>query len=313
MSNNGSFTGKINGTGVHEMYEQFSKLKLEDSTHLEDRMSTVNAMMEYEDFFDSYFNDIFDPLINNDDPLATDGNVCLLLERMGDYLIKSEESKEMTFVSKGATIHTREALTRKMDREAGLSDIDASTISDSSLNKGSMIHNTDVLDNLKTDNPVVLEYLKYYQLLKHNLKYNVGKRPQILNDISRIKADIKYILNKDEINSLKNKVDGFNYVVHDVDFSDSEQLVNLMLNDVGLEQDSELWLAKEALNDNIKELKLYDNLKTIAELVLKGYNKKEMKRKLKLNSYGVNKLLQTLADYVIINENGKNKKLKESQ
>ena len=86
-----------------------------------------------------------------------------------------------------------------------------------------------------------------------------------------------------------------------------------MLNDVGLEQDSELWLAKEALNDNIKELKLYDNLKTIAELVLKGYNKKEMKRKLKLNSYGVNKLLQTLADYVIINENEKNKKLRENQ
>lgn len=312
MSNNANFTAQINGVGVHELYEEFNKLKLDTGTSLNERMKTILKVIETGGCLDEYFSTLFDPVINNDENTATEGNVSMLLERLGDYLIKSDESKAMTDISQCATIHSREALARKMNREAGLSEIDIETGNDDSLLQGNIVVQEDELDNLKTDNPQVLEYLKLYELLKHNLKYNIGKRTQVLLDISRVKNDIYYILNKDEVESLKSKVSGYDYVIHDIDFSDSKQLMNLMLVDVEFEQDSELWLAKDSLNTDIKELKLFNNLKDIAELVLKGYNKQEMKRELGLSYHGVNKLLQQLVDYVIISENEKNKKIKEN-
>jgi len=300
MSNNGNFTSTINDIGVHELYQLYNKLRTED-LDIYDKMETVEAVTSHGEFMDEYFNNVFDPVINNGDELATDGNVCVLLERLGDYLIRSDESKAMD-EEDYITIHTREQLTSKINREHDYTDdsVDINDLksTDSPSKSNIILKEMEDLENIKTDNETLKEYILLLRDLRKKYKEKDANKLKLSNDMSRVREDIRYIMSKDEIESSGLASDSYYNNSIDIDFGNVSQIEAIMFNHIELEENEDLWLEQESVMDCLKGMNLYLELGVVSALIQQHYNKKEIKNYMNIGSDKLNSYINELILYV---------------
>lgn len=300
MSNNGNFTSTINDIGVHELYQLYNKLRKED-LDIYDKMETVEAVTSHGEFMDEYFNNVFDPVINNGDELATDGNVCVLLERLGDYLIRSDESKAMD-EEDYITIHTREQLTSKINREHDYTDdsVDINDLksTDSPSKSNIILKEMEDLENIKTDNETLKEYILLLRDLRKKYKEKDANKLKLSNDMSRVREDIRYIMSKDEIESSGLASDSYYNNSIDIDFGNVSQIEAIMFNHIELEENEDLWLAQESVMDCLKGMNLYLELGVVSALIQQHYNKKEIKNYMNISNDKLNSYINELILYV---------------
>lgn len=81
-----TFKGSLNDTNVNELIKQ---LDYSIETY-EDRLKLVKSILG-DDFFIEYFDDYFKSSLSSSDALSDKNNVCLLIEKITDYLLCSEE------------------------------------------------------------------------------------------------------------------------------------------------------------------------------------------------------------------------------
>ena len=86
---NSMFFGKINNTNPTELNKQIDYNK----TKLEDRKEIVNDILN-SGFYEEYFDEFFKVNINSSDALSEFDNAANSLEKMANYLLNSDESKE---------------------------------------------------------------------------------------------------------------------------------------------------------------------------------------------------------------------------
>lgn len=301
MSNNGNFTATINGVGIHDLYQLYNQGKQETGKKLNDRQVIVDEVLKKGDFFEEYFENIFDPVINNDEKLATDGNVCLLLERLGDYLIRSESDMDVYYDN---IVNTREQLETKTNRESSFTDNETNVLdnSNSNLSKGFIAKEGQKVEDIKSDNSTIIEYQQLLKKIQKDIKNKKGNRLKLSLDVCRIRQDIRYMLSKDVVEDLKNS-NVVTYVnKYDINFTDSKQVEGLLFVDVGLEQSEDLWLAKESILEDLNNINFYLEHKEVVELIKKSYTKKEIRMELGLDNHQIDVIINDIVQAIITNE-----------
>jgi len=301
MSNNGNFTTTINGVGIHDLYQLYNQGKQETGKKLNDRQVIVDEVLKKGDFFEEYFENIFDPVINNDEKLATDGNVCLLLERLGDYLIRSESDMDVYYDN---IVNTREQLETKTNRESSFTDNETNVLdnSNSTLSKGFIAKEGQKVEDIKSDNSTIIEYQQLLKKIQKDIKNKKGNRMKLSLDVCRIRQDIRYMLSKDVVEDLKNS-NVITYVnKYDINFTDSKQVEGLLFVDVGLEQSEDLWLAKESILEDLNNINFYLEHKEVVELIKQSYTKKEIRMELGLDNHQIDVIINDIVQAIIANE-----------
>lgn len=301
MSNNGNFTATINGVGIHDLYQLYNQGKQETGKKLNDRQVIVDEVLKKGDFFEEYFEDIFDPVINNDEKLATDGNVCLLLERLGDYLIRSESDMDVYYDN---IVNTREQLETKTNRESSFTDNETNVLdnSNSNLSKGFIAKEGQKVEDIKSDNSTIIEYQQLLKKIQKDIKNKKGNRLKLSLDVCRIRQDIRYMLSKDVVEDLKNS-NVITYVnKYDINFTDSKQVEGLLFVDVSLEQSEDLWLAKESILEDLNNINFYLEHKEVVELIKQSYTKKEIRMELGLDNHQIDVIINDIVQAIITNE-----------
>jgi hypothetical protein len=301
MSNNGNFTATINGVGIHDLYQLYNQGKQETGKKLNDRQVIVDEVLKKGDFFEEYFENIFDPVINNDEKLATDGNVCLLLERLGDYLIRSESDMDVYYDN---IVNTREQLETKTNRESSFTDNETNVLdnSNSTLSKGFIAKEGQKVEDIKSDNSTIIEYQQLLKKIQKDIKNKKGNRMKLSLDVCRIRQDIRYMLSKDVVEDLKNS-NVITYVnKYDINFTDSKQVEGLLFVDVSLEQSEDLWLAKESILEDLNNINFYLEHKEVVELIKQSYTKKEIRMELGLDNHQIDVIINDIVQAIIANE-----------
>lgn len=301
MSNNGNFTTTMNGVGIHDLYQLYNQGKQETGKKLNDRQVIVDEVLKKGDFFEEYFENIFDPVINNDEKLATDGNVCLLLERLGDYLIRSESDMDVYYDN---IVNTREQLETKTNRESSFTDNETNVLdnSNSNLSKGFIAKEGQKVEDIKSDNSTIIEYQQLLKKIQKDIKNKKGNRLKLSLDVCRIRQDIRYMLSKDVVEDLKNS-NVITYVnKYDINFTDSKQVEGLLFVDVGLEQSEDLWLAKESILEDLNNINFYLEHKEVVELIKQSYTKKEIRMELGLDNHQIDVIINDIVQAIITNE-----------
>ena len=301
MSNNGNFTATINGVGIHDLYQLYNQGKQETGKKLNDRQVIVDEVLKKGDFFEEYFENIFDPVINNDEKLATDGNVCLLLERLGDYLIRSESDMDVYYDN---IVNTREQLETKTNRESSFTDNETNVLdnSNSNLSKGFIAKEGQKVEDIKSDNSTIIEYQQLLKKIQKDIKNKKGNRLKLSLDVCRIRQDIRYMLSKDVVEDLKNS-NVITYVnKYDINFTDSKQVEGLLFVDVSLEQSEDLWLAKESILEDLNNINFYLEHKEVVELIKQSYTKKEIRMELGLDNHQIDVIINDIVQAIIANE-----------
>lgn len=301
MSNNGNFTATINGIGIHDLYQLYNQGKQETGKKLNDRQVIVDEVLKKGDFFEEYFENIFDPVINNDEKLATDGNVCLLLERLGDYLIRSESDMDAYYDN---IVNTREQLETKTNRESSFTDNETNVLdnSNSTLSKGFIAKEGQKVEDIKSDNSTIIEYQQLLKKIQKDIKNKKGNRLKLSLDVCRIRQDIRYMLSKDVVEDLKNS-NVVTYVnKYDINFTDSKQVEGLLFVDVSLEQSEDLWLAKESILEDLNNINFYLEHKEVVELIKQSYTKKEIRMELGLDNHQIDVIINDIVQAIITNE-----------
>ena len=301
MSNNGNFTATINGVGIHDLYQLYNQGKQETGKKLNDRQVIVDEVLKKGDFFEEYFENIFDPVINNDEKLATDGNVCLLLERLGDYLIRSESDMDAYYDN---IVNTREQLETKTNRESSFTDNETNVLdnSNSNLSKGFIAKEGQKVEDIKSDNSTIIEYQQLLKKIQKDIKNKKGNRLKLSLDVCRIRQDIRYMLSKDVVEDLKNS-NVITYVnKYDINFTDSKQVEGLLFVDVSLEQSEDLWLAKESILEDLNNINFYLEHKEVVELIKQSYTKKEIRMELGLDNHQIDVIINDIVQAIIANE-----------
>lgn len=301
MSNNGNFTATINGVGIHDLYQLYNQGKQETGKKLNDRQVIVDEVLKKGDFFEEYFENIFDPVINNDEKLATDGNVCLLLERLGDYLIRSESDMDVYYDN---IVNTREQLETKTNRESSFTDNETNVLdnSNSTLSKGFIAKEGQKVEDIKSDNSTIIEYQQLLKKIQKDIKNKKGNRMKLSLDVCRIRQDIRYMLSKDVVEDLKNS-NVITYVnKYDINFTDSKQVEGLLFVDVSLEQSEDLWLAKESILEDLNNINFYLEHKEVVELIKQSYTKKEIRMELGLDNHQIDVIINDIVQAIITNE-----------
>lgn len=301
MSNNGNFTTTINGVGIHDLYQLYNQGKQDTGKKLNDRQVIVDEVLKKGDFFEEYFENIFDPVINNDEKLATDGNVCLLLERLGDYLIRSESDMDAYYDN---IVNTREQLETKTNRESSFTDNETNVLdnSNSTLSKGFIAKEGQKVEDIKSDNSTIIEYQQLLKKIQKDIKNKKGNRLKLSLDVCRIRQDIRYMLSKDVVEDLKNS-NVITYVnKYDINFTDSKQVEGLLFVDVSLEQSEDLWLAKESILEDLNNINFYLEHKEVVELIKQSYTKKEIRMELGLDNHQIDVIINDIVQAIITNE-----------
>lgn len=112
---NNIFSGKIDGNTPYQKYGEIGRLDRKDGK-LSDRLDNVNQILEEDDFFLDYFDSYYTPEISQDSALSEENNISQMLSSMADYLINSDESREMEKENKTEYVFTEDVFDRKNKR-----------------------------------------------------------------------------------------------------------------------------------------------------------------------------------------------------
>jgi len=112
---NNIFSGKIDGSTPYQKYGEIGRLDRKNGK-LSDRLDNVNKILEEDDFFLDYFDSYYKPEISQDSALSEENNISQMLSSMADYLINSDESREMEKENKTEYVFTEDVFDRKNKR-----------------------------------------------------------------------------------------------------------------------------------------------------------------------------------------------------
>lgn len=111
------FSGKFRGYSVNDLHAKIDYSK----GSIDERMKISEEIVDT-GFFEDYFDETFNANYNKNTPLSEDNNVCKLLERIGTYILMSDEEIEERKKS-DKPHHPIGYLISKMNREASLESI----------------------------------------------------------------------------------------------------------------------------------------------------------------------------------------------
>lgn len=301
MRVNNIFSGEINGKTAYKKHGEIGKLNKQD-TSIEDRLKNVEEFLS-DGFFEEYFDDYYNPELNQDSALSDENNVSIILEKAADYLIRSEESQKMNKEEQNVYLFTTTDYDRRekkhqdmfatVSSKNGDNDLDVNYVSKPKQPVRFVEHKKYNLGKINFEKypemkAVVDDYLllrQKYSDLKENdvartVKYNAG--------ISLVDDDIEMVINsymgvlprsKKTISTPKKKV------VKEFDvFNLKDFYVYYTSPKVSVEQNHELWenmVDFRTLIDETEELTGFQ--RAVANLFMNGWTVEEVNNDLQVH------------------------------
>lgn len=112
---NSFFKGDLGNKNLRD----FMKMDI-SKTSLEERKQYLEEIIGDQSYFDEFFEKHFKVNLNSNEALSTEVNVCNVLEKMANYLLNSDESKQMDSDKKNVYVFHKgnERFKKRMDRES---------------------------------------------------------------------------------------------------------------------------------------------------------------------------------------------------
>ena len=122
------FTEVLDGTTLDEIGKKIDYKR----SKLEERKELVENIVEDTSFFQDYFDEYYNPSPTNSEVLSEQDSVCLMLERLGSYLLASDEVKEERNINKieYKFITSKSYFDKKLNKEAHYDEITDNNILD---------------------------------------------------------------------------------------------------------------------------------------------------------------------------------------
>lgn len=269
---NNIFTSSIDGMTAYKKYGEIGKLDRKE-TSLSGRMDNINELLDEDNFFDTYYEQYYDPIIGQDSALSDENNVSQMLSSMADYLINSDESKELDKRDKVTYVFT-EDLTNKREQyrqdNNSFDYIDASNVEIVSkpvkpveFKSGKISVNKKDLQGEDEMNHILREYSDFISYLLALAEEDKSHKRKYYSMVSVLKDDMKMV--KESYKGIlprSKSVPGGHYVkpVPSPDYT-SLNIFKKMYNasDVSVETNYELWensfdFEQILLNANITDI-----------------------------------------------------------
>lgn len=262
---------------------------------LEDRLKEVNEKLDSTDLYVNYFENQYNPNLTGDMALSEDIPVCKSLEKMANYLLMSDESKQMDKDERNNyVIHKdRDKFMKKLNREN--SDF---------MDDENIVH---FLIKQRNDYKPKTQKITAYDINKdtetgrvlreyNNFLININKALQEKPDsrwfmFSRAKSQVK-----NDMLYVKKMLDGIwgenikpisvpkktdYYFIDFTDYKTVEYLIKMEQPDFDFNQ--ELWLVWLEFNDVVKKANLTEEEYFVFYLLQKQWNIKEISEYLNIN------------------------------
>ena len=204
------FTEVLDGITLDEISKKINYKK----SKLEERKEVVKDILNETSFFEEYFDDYYNPCPNSTDVLSEQDSVCLMLERLGSYLLASDEVKEERSENKiqYKFITSKSYFDKKVNREAHYDEVSDNNILDVMLFvrkeanylkcKQQKIRGCDYVDGEMGD--VLLQYQNYIKLA--NLENKLTKSSRRDKRTARLVSGVNYDM-LDVKNAYKGTID----------------------------------------------------------------------------------------------------------
>jgi len=323
MRVNNIYTSQINGASVSEIFYRSTHLDNKVSD-LETRMKNVEENLAYKDFFETYFNDHYDPHLDSDSALSSDNNVCAMLERQADYLINSAESREMSRQDETAYVFVDEYMSKKIAREH----LDVKEFSeDGSMSSVNIMDNDNVQIVKRPDkkNHILIsrEEIKPSDLVGDGEMKDILRDYQLLLDTidektqktsgQKRKLSLQKFLVKGDMIDVKHSYEGvlprpkstvehnmFEHKYDYFDFSDFRTVRAFLTVNGDFYESHNLWLARIDFNNLLVKAGLTEEEALVAYCLEQGYTPKEIQEDYGIDSYRVRRtVMNNIAKKVV--------------
>lgn len=204
------FTEVLDDTTLEDISKKINYKK----NKLQERKEVVNGILDETKFFEEYFDDYYNVSPTNSEVLSEQDSVCLMLERLGSYLLASDEVKEERSEDKieYKFITSKNYFDKKVNREAHYNEISDNNILDVILFvrketnflkcKQQKIQNCDYVDGEMGE--ILLQYQNYIKLV--NLENKLTKNSRRDKKTARLVSSVNYDM-LDVKNSYKGTID----------------------------------------------------------------------------------------------------------
>lgn len=264
-------------------------------TSIEDRLNEVNDKLNSTDLYVNYFDNQYNPNLTGDMPLSENLQVCKSLEKMANYLLMSDESKQMDKDEKNNyVIHKdRDKFIKKLNRENSDFMDDENVIHflikqrNDYKSKTQKITSYDINKNTETGR-VLREYNNFLNNINKALKEEPDSRwfmfsrakHQINNDMIYVKNMLDGVWGENiKPISVPKKTD-----YYFIDFTDYKTVKYLIkMEQPSFEFDQELWLVWIEFNDVVKKANLTEEEYFVFYLLQKQWNIKEISEYLNID------------------------------
>lgn len=282
-------------------------------TSLQDRLDEVNSKLEPGNIFEDYFDTYYNPNLTKNMDLSENDIACKSLEKMADYLLLSDESKQMDRSSKNEyMIHKdRQKFIKKINRESFSSENGNVVDNENTLhylvkqkNDYILKHQKITDEDLKKNTETARVLREYDNFLKHINEKLLEKPDSKWFMYSRAKAQVR-----DDMVNVKNMLDGVwgqnisptpshveqRYDV--IDFTDYETVeFFLSVSEPEFVDNIETWLIWLEFNSTMNKANLTNEEKCVAYLLGKHWNIKEISDFLEID---YNRVRRTVVSNVI--------------
>lgn len=284
MSNN-YFFGELNSVSNIEESKKVYGLPKE-ITDLEGRLEYIESILE-DGFFDTYYNDILDVHLNSNDSLSSESNISSMLETLANYILFSDESKEIDKQEKTKVLFTDEYIKRKSARrgEQSADDVDIERVM---ISKRPQKSNSKKKTNVKITKhdlnrkDKVGDILRDYQSLidAYDLALENGEttKPKVIKAKSEIKADMVLVktsldgiwyFEPEKVSSALSR--GYDYF----DFTDFTTVKTLLGMEGSIQDSYNLWLTMLDYNvilDKVLNEQLNERQRLVIEFNKYGFS-----------------------------------------
>lgn len=286
---NNIFTASIDGMTAYKKYGEIGKLDRKE-TSLSGRMDNINELLDEDNFFDVYYEKYYDPIIGQDSALSEENNVSQIISAMADYLINSDESKELDKLNETVYVFTEDVFNRKEQKRLSKNSyesIDASNIEIVSkpvkpveFKPGKISVSKKDLQGENEMNRILREYSDFIGHLSALAEIDKAKKRKYNSIIGSLKDDMKMV--KESYKGIlprSKSVPGGHYVkpVPSPDYT-SLNLFKKMYNtaDVSVETNYELWENSFDFEQILLNADITDTEYKIVKLKQRGFEFSEI-------------------------------------
>lgn len=302
---NNLFMGESGNVSATDKFRQVFQVDRK-KTKIKDRLDEVNEIIEADDFFTDYFDNIYNSHITESSALSENNNVCQMLSSMADYLMMSDESKEMNRQEDVTYVFSDEDLEKKMRREDFDKVKHIEVVSRPQQRNDYKLPKQKITEvDLKEDS-YLGGILRDYQLMLDQIETKMGTMSKGYRMLSNHKHDVKdsMILAKNMLRGVWGENCNPKYPqpakeYNFFDFTDKNTVKALLSMNKSLDENISLWMAVNDFENVVKKAGLKDYEFALFKALKAGYTPKDIEDLTTLNIFTTYKIRLNIIKKVV--------------